>query len=153
MYEFSKVMGDEHERLAGLFRQYQALRPRQPVEARRRLEEFTAGLERHMAIEEQILFPRFEDFSHLGTSGPTTVMRGEHREIRHALARLRSLPPGTGAIDELEMKLLDALRAHEAMEDLVFNPWIDESLNETERLGLFEKMHRFDAGAPQARHE
>jgi len=145
MYEVTQFMTQEHSRLALLFREYQALKGGSPVRARRRLEKFIAGLEHHMSLEEEILFPRFEALSRLGNSGPTTVMRSEHREIREALARLRAESTEAGAADKIEDTLLDSLRAHEAMEDLVFSPWIDETLSENERLGLFEQIRHYPA--------
>ncbi len=151
MYEVTQFMNLEHARLAALFREYQTLRIEAPDQARPRLELFTAGLERHMALEEAILFPRFEAFSQMGNSGPTTIMRSEHREIREALARLRDGCDEDDA-DLIEHTLLESLRAHEAMEDLVFSPWLDETLGETERMGLFEQMRHFPATISAAAH-
>jgi hemerythrin-like domain-containing protein len=145
MYEITQFMTQEHSRLALLFREYQTLKGEAPDRARRRLKKFIAGLERHMTLEEEILFPRFEAVSRLGNSGPTTVMRSEHREIREALARLLAESGAAGAAERIEDALLESLRAHEAMEDLVFSPWIDESLSENERLGLFEQIRHFPA--------
>lgn len=152
MYEITKLLTLEHERLVGLFRQYQVLLAAAPDEARRRLDEFTDGLQRHMAVEEQILFPRFETFTRLGNSGPTAVMRSEHAEIRTALARLGALRAGDGARDDAEKSLLDALRAHEAMEELVFSPWLDETLTEIERMALYEQIRNFSAPVKDAAH-
>ena len=77
MYEVTQFMSQEHAQLAALFREYQSLRNEVPELARGKLETFTAGMERHMALEEAILFPRFEAFSQMGNSGPTTIMRAE----------------------------------------------------------------------------
>jgi len=151
MYEVTQFMSQEHAQLAALFREYQVLRSEFPDRARRTLEQFTAGLERHMELEETILFPRFESFAQMGNSGPTTVMRSEHKEIRGALARLRSGCSGDDA-EIIEHTLLESLRAHEAMEDLVFSPWLDETLSETERFGLFEQMSHYPAATPQTLH-
>ena len=146
MYEVTQFMSQEHAQLAALFRDYQSLRIKAPDRARCKLETFTAGIERHMALEEAILFPRFEAFSQMGNSGPTTIMRAEHREIREALARLRGGCAEDDA-DLIEHTLLESLRAHEAMEDLVFSPWLDETLSETERFGLFEQIRHYPAAA------
>ena len=82
----------------------------------------------------------------MGNSGPTTIMRAEHREIREALARLRGGCAEDDA-DLIEHTLLESLRAHEAMEDLVFSPWLDETLSETERFGLFEQIRHYPVTA------
>jgi iron-sulfur cluster repair protein YtfE (RIC family) len=138
-------MTQEHARLALLFREYQSLKDGAPEQAGRLLERFADGLERHMTLEEEILFPRFEAVSHMGNTGPTTIMRAEHAEIRKALSLLGTLRAGEEPRLAAEEILIDSLRAHEAMEDLVFSPWIDESLSENERLGLFEQIRHYPA--------
>ncbi len=149
MYEITKLMNQEHTELTELFRGYQSLKSQAPDQARCNLEIFTARLMRHMALEEEILFPRFEAFSRLGTSGPTTVMRSEHRKIREALEKLHACHTGITASEKIEHDLLDALRSHEAMEDMVFGPWIDDNLSETERLGLFEQIRHYPSTPSQ----
>jgi hemerythrin-like domain-containing protein len=42
-------------------------------------------LETHFRSEEELLFPAFENATGM-TSGPTEVMRGEHRQMRDLLA-------------------------------------------------------------------
>ena len=48
--------------------------------------EFTCGLSRHINVEEGVLFPTFEQMTGM-TTGPTTVMRSEHVEIRRLMER------------------------------------------------------------------
>jgi iron-sulfur cluster repair protein YtfE (RIC family) len=66
--------GQDHDRLDDLFRQFQALKLSDRESAGRAFQEFKAGLERHIAWEEEILFPAFENKTGQ-TSGPTQVMR------------------------------------------------------------------------------
>lgn len=51
------------------------------------LAEFERVLEHHFAMEEEVLFPAFEQASG-STQGPTAVMRMEHRQIRDLLGAL-----------------------------------------------------------------
>ncbi len=44
-------------------------------------------LETHFSCEEELLFPAFEAATGM-TSGPTEVMRGEHRQMRDLLAQM-----------------------------------------------------------------
>ncbi|MGZ3236701.1 MAG: hemerythrin domain-containing protein [Burkholderiaceae bacterium] len=50
---------------------------------------FKVALERHLAIEEEILFPAMGDASG-NTCGPTAVMRSEHQQIRQIIQDLDS---------------------------------------------------------------
>ena len=45
-------------------------------------EKFKFGLHRHIAWEEEILFPLFEEKTGMTDGGPTFVMREEHRQIK-----------------------------------------------------------------------
>lgn len=48
---------------------------------------FQNGLERHLSIEEEILFPAMGEI--LGvTCGPTDVMRGEHKQMRQIVQNM-----------------------------------------------------------------
>jgi hemerythrin-like domain-containing protein len=49
---------------------------------------FDEGLDRHIRIEEELLFPVFEARSGI-VNGPTDVMRAEHQAIRIALTMMR----------------------------------------------------------------
>jgi hemerythrin-like domain-containing protein len=50
-------------------------------------QQFQTGLERHLTIEEEILFPAMGEI--LGvTCGPTDVMRGEHRQMRQIVQNM-----------------------------------------------------------------
>jgi iron-sulfur cluster repair protein YtfE (RIC family) len=50
--------------------------------AGRRFAEFSGGLDRHIGMEEEILFPEFERATGSASDGPTEVMRQEHVGIR-----------------------------------------------------------------------
>src|SRR5688572_31747251 len=57
--------------------------------------EFDAGLRRHIRLEEEILFPIFEQRT--GMRDPTEVMRREHRAIQEAMGIMREgLASGKG---------------------------------------------------------
>lgn len=51
------------------------------------LAQFDAALRRHLAMEEDVLFPAFEAATGM-TRGPTTVMRMEHTQMRGVLDQL-----------------------------------------------------------------
>ncbi len=88
IFEF---MAEDHDRLDGLFREFQSLMGRNPAAARAKLREFDEGLRRHIVWEEGLLFPLYERVSVLSKDGPTSVMRSEHVAILDALAALAAI--------------------------------------------------------------
>ena len=109
-------------------------------EAQKRYADFVCGLERHIAIEEDIVFPVFDARAHGG--GPTEVMRFEHGHIREAMAAIASVLPkkddkAFGAAIE---QLVSVLGEHNAKEERVLYPMIDRMSNEQERNELVRRM-------------
>ncbi len=51
-------------------------------------QEFDQAVRRHLAMEEEVLFPAFEASSGMGQSGPTVVMRLEHQQMRGILDQI-----------------------------------------------------------------
>ena len=49
--------------------------------ARPAWQKFDAGIRRHIAMEEEVLFPALELASSMGDGGPTSVMRMEHKQM------------------------------------------------------------------------
>ena len=51
-------------------------------------QDFDQTTRRHLAMEEEVLFPAFEASSGMGQSGPTVVMRMEHEQMRALLDQI-----------------------------------------------------------------
>ncbi len=104
--------------------------------------EFALGLRRHIRFEEELLFPAFE--AHTGQpphTGPTGVMRAEHREIEallEALAEAASLPGQ--AAEVLREDLVRILGWHNQKEEGVLYPQIDESVGDIEKDALIGRF-------------
>ncbi len=76
----------DHRRIDGLWEEYQeGLRSGNFDKAQNRFAEFALGLRRHIRMEEDVLFPAFEERSGMQGRGPTVVMRSEHQEIQALL--------------------------------------------------------------------
>ena len=93
------------------------------------LEAFAHGLSAHFGAEEQQLFPAFEAATGM-TQGPTQVMRGEHADMRAALARLREALQARDADDfagEAET-LLIMMQQHNMKEENILYPMCDARL-------------------------
>lgn len=130
----------DHNRLDGLFRQFQSLKSTDRVTAIKQFLEFKSGLERHIVWEEEILFPSFEKrFGHLG--GPTEVMRWEHMEIRkflEAIAATLAREDWDTEVEEVGLKAV--LCSHNHKEENILYPMIDQITGEEERAEIFARM-------------
>lgn len=108
--------------------------------ARRTFAEFDRGLDRHIRLEEEILFPLFE--ARAGMTGPTAVMREEHQLIRGVLAVIGAAighADGRGFQDGLAA-LAAVLPPHNEKEEQVLYPTTDRILPEAERTKLASRL-------------
>ncbi len=92
-----------------------------------RFAEFTKGLDRHIGMEEQILFPTFESATGM-TSGPTHVMRMEHVQIREWMRVTTESLAGAdaAALSEAIGGLTQTLSAHNMKEEHMLYPMTDQ---------------------------
>ena len=90
--------------------------------------EFALGLRRHIGFEEEILFPAFEELTGMPT-GPTTVMRAEHREIERLLDEIAGgIGDAAAEVDALRADLHRVLGEHNVKEEGVLYPIVDDRL-------------------------
>lgn len=142
---------NDHDRLDDLFKQFQAAKQADFPKALDCFCGFKAGLLRHIAWEEEVLFRQFEAKTGMRGAGPTEVMRIEHGEIKRLLETLHEKTRQQGADSELdEAALLSILDAHNQKEERILYPMIDKLLNEPERRGVFAEMERISRRHPSA---
>jgi len=131
----------DHDRLDELFRNFQQFKHSDYRKAGEFFKEFKLGLQRHIAWEEEILFPVFEEKTGLKNGGPTHVMRLEHRQIKSHLEaiheKVKQNDPGS---DSEEQLLLQTLLIHNQKEERILYPAIDSALDESERTKIYRKM-------------
>lgn len=113
-------------------------------DAAARFAEFTSGLDRHIELEEQILFPTFESATG-SSSGPTQVMRMEHVEIRNwmrlatdALAR----HDADVLFQEVEA-LRQTLSGHNMKEEHILYPMTDRAMGDEQRRQFVGRLQAF----------
>jgi hemerythrin-like domain-containing protein len=113
------------------------------AEARTVYRGFDEGLNRHIRIEEEILFPVFEAKSGI-VEGPTTVMRAEHKAIQLAIAMMRDgLDAGDASRFDAGLKHLQSvLPGHNAKEEHVLYPTTDRLLAEDERATFTARLQK-----------
>jgi iron-sulfur cluster repair protein YtfE (RIC family) len=137
------LFAEDHDRLDGLFAHYQERKRADYAEARPFFRAFKIGLQRHIVWEEQILFPLFEEKTGLHDTGPTEVMRREHRLIGERLEalhdRVRRQDPES---DAEEQALREALGVHNEKEERALYPVLDRLLTDEEKRAVAEAMAR-----------
>jgi len=105
--------------------------------------EFHAGLLRHIRLEEEVLFPVFDERA--GMEGPTLVMRQEHVFIKKALEMMKD---GLAARDAKQFKtgheaLFRVLPDHNVKEEHILYPTTDRVLPPQERSELTRRLMAF----------
>lgn len=105
-------------------------------------QDFKHGLFRHIEIEEQILFPAFEEATGIRDMGPTVVMRHEHVDIKEAVEGIVRGAKDKN-LDEMERQranLLGVLIEHNMKEEQILYPSTDQRLDATALEGLVVKL-------------
>lgn len=90
---------------------------------------FLRAIELHIEAEENLLFPAFEERTGM-TSGPTSVMRMEHGEMRELFAGMRAAVEGKDGkrYRDLSQNLFALLGEHNMKEERMLYPMMDTSL-------------------------
>jgi uncharacterized protein (DUF2249 family) len=146
MTTLAGYMQTDHARLDKiLVRHGEAVKEGRWDEALSHFSEFDLGLRRHIAVEEEVLFPVFEGKTGMRDAGPTMVMRMDHEEIKKILERVlastRDQDPA--AVKESTQALLSFLGDHNMKEEHVLYPELDACVNDTERSETIKKSQTF----------
>jgi iron-sulfur cluster repair protein YtfE (RIC family) len=136
----SAYLARDHDRLDGLLAQAR-LKVEVNEPAATTFAEFRAGLERHMRLEEELLFPAFERHMKM-TGGPTAVMRHEHEVVRRYLDDMGA---ALGRLDiagfrTASERLEGVLASHNLKEERILYPMVDRLLPDGERRELAEQL-------------
>lgn len=112
--------------------------------ARTACERFDAAMRCHFEREEQLLFPAFEAATGQ-TSGPTTVMRMEHDQMRGLLAMIADavVAAEAGRCLGLTDTLMVLIQQHNMKEEQVLYPMCDRTIPAADDL-----LHRIEAHVP-----
>ena len=145
IFEF---MSMDHDRLDNIFEAFKNLKKSDISGARRSFLEFKAGLQAHIAWEEDILFPIFERETGMRDTGPTAVMRMEHSQIKNLLEEIgqQVLAGDLEESDEAETNLLEVLGSHNQKEESILYPAIDNLTSEQEKEQAIAKMTAMPTG-------
>lgn len=146
-----EFFAEDHDRLDELFKNFQNLRKQineleslteeLEAEAKEFFKAFKLGLQRHIAWEEEVLFPAFEKTNGHTNTGPTFVMRSEHKNIKEELEKIhKEVREGTFESEHFESNLLELLSAHNEKEEKILYPWVDKSLGDSFHSKIYFEM-------------
>jgi iron-sulfur cluster repair protein YtfE (RIC family) len=98
--------------------------------ARPAWQKYEASMLRHLAMEEEILFPAFDEVSGMGGSGPTVVMQMEHQQMRGLLAQIGESIESGDAQEAMDIgdTLLMLIQQHNAKEEGMLYPMAQNML-------------------------
>ena len=147
----STVMGylsTDHRRLDGLMEECRGLADLGDMAgATTKFNAFREGLQRHIRIEEELLFPEFEMATGLSEGGPTGVMRHEHLEIRRLMELINDLfrgpNPSLTEFESLRSALYALLHEHNVKEERILYPMTDRMVPPKQREDLVRKMQAY----------
>ncbi len=141
MQSVKDFMEADHDRLDGIFTDFQQTKEKDMQTAKELFEKFKAGLERHIYWEEEILFPVFEEKTGQKNQGPTFVMRQEHTQIRGYLNQIKNkLENGNIETEYEEKGMLNVLKIHNEKEEKILYPWIDQTFTEQDIKNFFDQV-------------
>ncbi len=142
----SDAFCSDHERLARLeVDAFVARAAGDTAAAATRYRIFSAGLRRHIAIEEELLFPLFEKRAGLFPDRrPTEQMRNEHTEIARLLGEiLRTIGDPAKLPDQARAAFHEILEEHHRKEEGLLYPALDMVLTPEESDALVAKVQAY----------
>jgi iron-sulfur cluster repair protein YtfE (RIC family) len=130
MKSISSFLGDDHDRCDDLFAQAErSIDTKDWDQAGRDFAAFRTALEQHLAAEEEVLFPAFEQATG-SSAGPTSVMRMEHAQMRDILSQMAQSLEQRDATDFLggSETLNIMMQQHNLKEESILYPMCDRAL-------------------------
>jgi iron-sulfur cluster repair protein YtfE (RIC family) len=142
----SDVLCSDHERLARLeVGAFVARAAGDTNASAASYQDFSSGLRRHIAIEEELLFPLFEKRAGLFPgSRPTEEMLTEHTEILRLLGEiLQTIGDPAKLPDQARAAFHEILEEHHRKEEGMLYPALDQVLTPEESDALLSKIRPF----------
>lgn len=125
-----QMMQEDHRRCDDLFAKTEELVANEQWDtARTTFSDFSDAFNHHLAMEEEVLFPEFEEQTE-STAGPTQVMRSEHVQMRDLLSDMVIAIEQKDQDDYLGLSetLLVMMMQHNAKEENILYPATDQAL-------------------------
>ncbi len=105
---------------------------------------FLAHIARHIQLEEEVLFPAFEEGSGMSAGGPTETMRSEHVQMQPLFAQMRDAVAAKDATSYLDASqtLHEILQQHNMKEEQMMYPMLDQSLGTQAAAAMVEECRK-----------
>ncbi|MBI5658232.1 MAG: hemerythrin domain-containing protein [Nitrosomonadales bacterium] len=136
MQTISQYLSADHHHCDNLFADAEAAASANDIAAAQaKFASFRREMLQHLAKEEKIMFPAFEQAT--GSSrGPTSVMRMEHEQMRELFAEMQAAldAKDTGTYAGLSETLLILMQQHNMKEEQMLYPMADRALREPDSL-------------------
>ena len=148
MGQVTTFMSDDHRHCDHLFAAAEEAAANGDLPAcRARLQAFEAAMTQHFAMEEQALFPAFEEATG-NRMGPTRVMCLEHQQMREVLAALAEALAADDLDDYLGQAdtLLILMQQHNIKEEQMLYPMSDRALGNG--AAVIQAMQQLQSGSP-----
>ncbi len=130
MATITETMTNDHRRCDHIFAEAEGFVAKSDWEdGRARFQEFYQAMEHHFSMEEDVLFPEFENASGM-SSGPTQVMRMEHKQMRQLLLDMEQAVERRDSDGFLGMSetLMIIMQQHNVKEEQMLYPMSDNAL-------------------------
>lgn len=137
--------GNDHHRCDGLWSETEAAAESGAKDlALVKWSAFRDAMRHHFAMEEEVLFPAFEDRTGMHGVGPTAVMRMEHAQMKQVLEQMDGAAQAGDlqSLSDLGDTLLMLIQQHNVKEEGMLYPMADQALA-SERPALFERLAAF----------
>ena len=148
MGHVTTFMRDDHRRCDHLFAAAEEAAAHGDLPScRARFQAFETAMTQHFTMEEQALFPAFEEATG-NRMGPTRVMCLEHQQMREVLAALAEALAADDLDDYLGQAetLLILMQQHNMKEEQMLYPMSDRALGNG--AAVIQAMQQLQAGSP-----
>jgi hemerythrin-like domain-containing protein len=105
---------------------------------------FLAHIARHIELEEDLLFPAFEQSTGMSSGGPTETMRSEHVQMQPLFAQMRDAATAKDAAGYLgaAQAMQEILQLHNMKEEQMMYPMLDQSLGAQAAAAMVDECRR-----------
>ncbi len=102
---------------------------------------FLQRLERHIEMEENLLFPAFEERTGMTAAGPSVTMREEHVQMKEIFPQIRSAieAKDAAAYQRAMQALTEMLMPHNMKEEQMMYPMLDDAMG-SDAAGLLAEV-------------
>ena len=131
MAKIGDYMSQEHRQCdEALARAEDAVTAGDWAAAQAAFEAFQGAMERHLALEEDKLFPAFEEATGMSGAGPTQIMRAEHDQMRKLFEQMKqaALARDNAQYLGLSETLLLLMQQHNIKEESMMYPMLEQAL-------------------------